>query len=306
MFFLKKQLNTLNLFFSKKARNALFFYNLKVNKNLINIKKNKNILINIKKNKNILINKTKNKNILNLKYLINRKKKKKISNLKFLINKKKNKEKKKGLNSYFTELLCQLKKNNSKFKRKKIFKNLVTISKNALNTRHSVFLFRKIKIRKNRRNYGIKEKILDPIYTASLINLLKIKTKFQYVRKTGLKYCKLFFKYTGSNFFGTITDAKGNVFFSYSSGIFSGLNTRKEKTTIFVVKQLGELLSLRIYKSNVGEIIFVPLINHKKIKTLLRFLISGFREMRLMNFVKILPKRKVMRNGVRLKKVARK
>ena len=144
------------------------------------------------------------------------------------------------------------------------------------------------------------------IETAAVINLLKVKTKFQYIYKKGLRYCKLFFKFTGSNFFGTITNLQGDVIFSYSSGFFSGLRTRKEKTTVFVAKQLGEVLALRLYKSNAKEITFIPFLNHKRVKTFLRFLNRGFKNIYILNFVRLYPRRKIMRNGVRLRKVARK
>ena len=141
---------------------------------------------------------------------------------------------------------------------------------------------------------------------AAIVNLLKVKTKFQYIYKKGLRYCKLFFKFTGSNFFGTITNSQGDVIFSYSSGFFTGLRTRKEKTTVFVAKQLGEVLALRLYKSNAKEITFVPFLNHTRVKTFLRFLNRGFKTIYILNFVRLVPRRKVMRNGVRLRKVARK
>lgn len=205
--------------------------------------------------------------------------------------------KSKPLNIYFSELLCQLKKYKCKLKRKVKFMRLLTLSSNYLQKTNR-FL-----VQKTRKRYDRFFEEFDP---ETIINLLKVKSKFQYIHKKGFKYCKLFFKYTGSNFFGTITDFKGNVSFAYSSGFFLGLRTRKEKTTIFVVKQLGELLALRLSKCNAGEIIFIPLINHRKIRTFLRFLSSGLKVMNTINFVKMIPKRKVMRNGVRLRKATRK
>lgn len=246
MFFLKKELSSSNLVFSKKIRSLIHFYNL-------------NSELDYKK-----------------------------KNLKLVI---------KPLNLYFSELICQIKKYKCKFKLKKKFSRLLLLSRNCLKKNN------KFTILEKRKKYN---RFLEEFDPESIINLLKVKSKFQYIHKKGLKYCKLFFKYTGSNFFGTITDYQGNVCFSYSSGFFSSLRTRKEKTTIFVVKQLGELLALRLSKSNAGEIIFIPLINHRKIKTFLRFLYSGLKVIDTINFVKIIPKRKVMRNGVRLRKVARK
>lgn len=139
-----------------------------------------------------------------------------------------------------------------------------------------------------------------------LINILKKKIKFQYLNFDEPIACRICFRFTGSNMFGTITTRKGEVLFSYSAGIFKGLVTRKEKSTIFVAKQLGELIALRLYKSNAKEIQFVPNINHMKMRVLLRFLYEGFQMVSPLNITKYGPVRKVMRNGVRLRKIPRK
>ena len=139
--------------------------------------------------------------------------------------------------------------------------------------------------------------LISPIITEKILNYKKFFNK-----------CRVYFKYTGSNFFGTITNNLGDVAFSYSSGIFKNSRTRKEKTTIFVVRQLGELLALRLYKSNATEISFRPYINHIKVRTLLKNLFYGFRVVNRFNMVfsSSVIKRKIMRNGVRLKKTPRK
>ena len=160
------------------------------------------------------------------------------------------------------------------------------------------------KHRKNRYNYFKRNKLDTKI--KPLVNLLKISSKFKYVSKRFFTYCRIYFKYTGSNIFGTITDNKGAVCFRYSSGFFKGLRTRKEKTTVFVAQQLGQLICLRMYKSNAKSVYFIPLINHRKARVLIRFMSFGFRFIRFFKIKYIFIKRKVMRNGVRLKKVPRK
>ena len=196
--------------------------------------------------------------------------------------------------NYVKEILCQLRKTYRCGFRPKMKKKITAFY-------HTVFLQTK-----RRPPLWLKYVKKPDIETAAIINLLKVKTKFQYIYKKGLRYCKLFFKFTGSNFFGTITNLQGDVIFSYSSGFFSGLRTRKEKTTVFVAKQLGEVLALRLYKSNAKEITFVPFLNHRRVKTFLRFLNRGLKNIYILNFVRLYPRRKVMRNGVRLRKVARK
>tara|TARA_B100000749_G_scaffold114547_1_gene87587 strand:- start:2119 stop:2841 length:723 start_codon:yes stop_codon:yes gene_type:complete len=196
--------------------------------------------------------------------------------------------------NYVREIICQLRKTHRCGFKPKIKKKL---------TEFYLTVLLKIKLKPAPWVKYLKKKKID---TAAIINLLKVKTKFQYIYKKGLRYCKLFFKFTGSNFFGTITNLQGDVIFSYSSGFFSGLRTRKEKTTVFVAKQLGEVLALRLYKSNAKEITFVPFLNHRRVKTFLRFLNRGLKNIYILNFVRLYPRRKVMRNGVRLRKVARK
>lgn len=196
--------------------------------------------------------------------------------------------------NYIKEILCQLKKSYRCGFKPKIKKQIVEL--------YYDLFFRA----KKKPPFWLKFIKKPDIETVDVINLLKVKTKFQYIYKKGLRYCKLFFKFTGSNFFGTITNLQGDVIFSYSSGFFSGLSTRKEKTTVFVAKQLGEILALRLYKSNAKEITFIPFLNHKRVKTFLRFLNRGFKNIYILNFVRLYPRRKVMRNGVRLRKVARK
>ena len=139
-----------------------------------------------------------------------------------------------------------------------------------------------------------------------LVNALKRRVKFQEIYDEKFINCCIYFKYTGSNIFGTITNRFGEVLFVYSAGIFKDLHTRKEKTTIFVAQQLGELISLRLYKTNAREIYFIPFINHTKARVLLRFLATGFAFIKLFKISKVIIKRKVMRNGVRLAKPARK
>lgn len=139
-----------------------------------------------------------------------------------------------------------------------------------------------------------------------LINSLKKLRKFTQIKKQFFNYCRIFFRYTGSNIFGTITNNKGAVYFQYSSGHFKGLRTRKEKTTVFVAQQLGQLICLRLYRSNAKNVNFVPLLNHRKARILIRFMGFGFRLIRFFKIRFVFLKRKVMRNGVRLKKIPRK
>jgi ribosomal protein S11 len=139
-----------------------------------------------------------------------------------------------------------------------------------------------------------------------LLNLLKRKVKFQLLEKDNFKKSRVYFKYTGSNIFLTITNSLGEVAFVYSAGIFKNSHTRKEKTTIFMAQQLGELLSVRIYKTNAKEIFFILFINHTKARVLVKFFMRGVKAVNRIKFNKVIFKRRVMRNGVRLAKPRRK
>ena len=184
---------------------------------------------------------------------------------------------------------------------RKVFKK-VRFLVNMVKKKNFKFLLKRKKKRKKKFSYRNKL----PFDSTELLNLLKIKSKFQDIQKKFIKYCKIFFKYTGSNFFITITNYKGDVFLSYSAGIFKNLRTRKEKTTIFVAKELGELLGLRLEKLLTKQTLFIPFLNHRNIKTFLRFFFSGVRSVGSTTITKHLPKRKITRNGVRLRKEVRK
>lgn len=234
----------------------------------------------------------------------------KIINLLKKVNLKKNNFSDSNINFHFTfpTIISYLKKLNEKGSRKKrrglikrryfLKKLLSTPSAKALleNKRNKYYHFKK---RKKRREGALFD-------STNLLNILKVKSRFEDFQNKTIKYCKLYFKYTGSNFFVTLTNIKGDVFFSYSAGVFQNLRTRKEKTTIFVAKELGELLGLRLLKLLTRETVFIPFLNHRKIKTLLRFFFSGVVSLGPTGITKIMPKRKVARNGVRLKKAVRK
>ena len=66
-----------------------------------------------------------------------------------------------------------------------------------------------------------------------LVNAIRRKIKFQQVSMKFFRRSRIYFRYTGSNIFGTITNNLGEVAFVYSSGIFKGLDTRKEKNNYF-------------------------------------------------------------------------
>ena len=139
-----------------------------------------------------------------------------------------------------------------------------------------------------------------------LLNTLKSKNKFQKIKHKFFRYCRVFFKFTGSNIYGTITNSLGEVKYIYSGGSFINLRRRKEKITIFVAQNIGELIACRLQKSNAREIFFFPCLNHRKARILLRYFGRGLKFIQSFRFSKVILRRKVMRNGVRLRKVARK
>lgn len=173
---------------------------------------------------------------------------------------------------------------------------------NLFKRRNLILIKNSIKKRIKRLN-RIKMKYYDIL---PLLGELRPKLKFQYIEFKHFIRSRLYFKYTGSNIFVTITNNKGEVAFSYSAGIFKDLLTRTEKTTIFVAKYLGELVALRLYRSNAAEIFFIMNINHYRTRVLIRFLLKGIKLVCVLNFSHVCIRRRVMRNGIRLRKVARK
>jgi len=63
---------------------------------------------------------------------------------------------------------------------------------------------------------------------------------------------------------------------------------------------------MRLYRLNAKEVFFIPLINHKRSRTLIKYMFYGFRLTHSFRIVTIDIKLNVMRNGVRLRKVPRK
>ena len=132
------------------------------------------------------------------------------------------------INIYFTELLCQLKKNRYKNNKKKKFKDLkrffihlknFTSSKNFLNSkRYKTSLRRRYQVKRGKKRLKLSKEELALNYI-TIINLLKKKTRFEPSNETEIKdinekrtrkkervnkkpkkyfnYCKLFFRYTG-------------------------------------------------------------------------------------------------------------
>ena len=140
-----------------------------------------------------------------------------------------------------------------------------------------------------------------------LVNSLKKKIKFQNIEIKNFHNCCIYFKYTGSNIYGTITKNTGEVVFIYSGGFFTGLRTRRQKSSIFVAQSLGELIAVRLYKTNASEIFFIPFLkNFFVVRKLLIYMGYGFRLIRAFKITKVILKRRIIRNGVRLRKMPRK
>lgn len=141
-----------------------------------------------------------------------------------------------------------------------------------------------------------------------LVNSLKKKIKFKKMMQfENFVNCRIYFKYTGSNIYGTITANNGDVVFVYSGGFFIGLSTRKDKTSIFVAQSLGELIAVRLYRTNAKEIFFIPFLKQNfVVRKLLLHMGYGFKLIKVFKITKVILKRRIMRNGVRLRKMPRK
>lgn len=136
-------------------------------------------------------------------------------------------------------------------------------------------------------------------------NEIKIPLKYEKLRFKEPNYCKLFFKNSGSNIFVTLTTNKGEVLFSYSAGLFKKLRNRKEKTTLIVSKQIGQVISLRFYKSNLRGLFFYPEISSLKTRSRLNSMLYGLNFLRTNLIRYIFLKLRITRNGMRLKKSRR-
>lgn len=192
-----------------------------------------------------------------------------------------------------------------KYKYYGFLKNLISSTKKKkklfLIKRRRKFRFSKLK----RASLKTESYILEELDV--LVNSLKKKIKFQNVEIKDFYNCCIYFKYTGSNIYGTITKNTGEVVFIYSGGFFQGLRTRRQKSSFFVAQSLGELIAVRLYKTNASEIFFIPLLkNFFFVRKLLIYMGYGFKLIRAFRITKVILKRRIIRNGVRLRKMPRK
>jgi hypothetical protein len=80
----------------------------------------------------------------------------------------------------------------------------------------------------------------------------------------------------------------------------------KEKKSIHIIRQLGQLISYNVYKCNFKYIFLNIRLDSLKIRSILRSFKEGFLLMYKLYIFKILFKRPVIRNGIKSKKLARK
>ena len=136
------------------------------------------------------------------------------------------------------------------------------------------------------------------------MNIIKTPIKFDFLKDKSILLSKLYFKYTGSNIFITLINNENKIFFRCSSGFFKGVNT-KQKKNVVVAKNLGQLVLLRLYKSNVRQLLFITFLTKYRCRFLLKsfFFGMGFLRYNLKNFriISMKIKQKIVRNGIRLK-----
>lgn len=179
----------------------------------------------------------------------------------------------------------------------------------AQNSYKRVFNFKNITFPRKSyklKNFHYKDSRKNKVILQVVINRINEKLPFVLDKKYKFIFWKLFFRYTGSNIYGTLTSRNGSVYYTLSSGLFPKITKRKDKTTVFIAKELGEIFSLILYKYNITNVVFCPVINHRKVKALLNYFFRGLHVLFLTPIKRIDPIRKVIRNGIRLRKIPRK
>ena len=89
---------------------------------------------------------------------------------------------------------------------------------------------------------------------------------------------------------------------SYSAGIFKDIKRIKEKRSLHIVRQLGQLISYNVYRCNFNYIFLNVRLDSIKIRSILKSFKEGF----FIIFKLIIFKRPIIRNGIKLKKLPRK
>lgn len=139
----------------------------------------------------------------------------------------------------------------------------------------------------------------------NILNNLKKPMKFKFLDRDFFEGCIIHFKYTGSNIFTTLTDKGGKVIVSFSGGMFKGVRIRKEKITVFIAQNMGQLIALRIYRSTANNIWVMPNLAYKRTRIFLRFFLRGLRLLKSNSLQYFFVKRTIIRNGIRLCKSPR-
>lgn len=140
-----------------------------------------------------------------------------------------------------------------------------------------------------------------------LINLLKInKLNIINLKNIISSIGLISIKSTGINTFCTLTNEIGNVIITYSGGIFKDVKKIKEKKSLNIIRQLGQLISYQTYKCNFKYIFFKIDLISIKIRSILKNFYQGFIFMFKLYVYKLLIKRSIIRNGIKQKKLPRK
>jgi len=187
-----------------------------------------------------------------------------------------------------------------KFSNFKKFKSEVqTFRKSATNSSRK-FRYPVLKRKAYHKSYFYR-KFLESENYELLINSLKKEIKFLFFNHKDFNRGRIYFKYTGSNMFLTITSNIGNVFFIYSSGIFKEVLNKRAKTNYTLASRLGELLALRLYQTNARALNFIIQFNVKTMYPFIKKLVRRYKLIRLHCIKRFLFKANVTRNGIRLK-----
>jgi hypothetical protein len=147
----------------------------------------------------------------------------------------------------------------------------------------------------------------------NIISSLKTESKFDHLEEkdfTPLQNLvtvnRLYFKNTGSNFFITVTNNLGEVYLTYSIGMFKSVSSRKEKLSYALCQRLGQIASIKLSKvSRSTYIAILPMLLRKNSGPL-HSILYGITVLRDFICIKIYVRASVIRNGVRARKLRRK
>lgn len=158
-------------------------------------------------------------------------------------------------------------------------------------------------------SFPIRKNIKKPIVSKIKLTDYTLRTKFKTsvnLENTKTHYGIIHVKPSGANIFVTLTNYTGDVISSLSAGIFNEVRRLQQKSSKEVLKQLGRVMAYKLKLCSFREFVINVIISTIKIKRIFKSVLQGILAVHPITISRLIIKRLITRNGVKLKKLPRK